>query len=574
MEQDRRDCLQRILESQATHKLIVSGPGTGKTYTFGKLLEYDPGESLVITLINNLVDEMQQEIGGLAEVRTFHSLSRKLLHKHPFGGITSRFHFFPKLTQVIENDSRILNEAGYLDRGFDKDALEEAFRLLNEQDGRVDFFIERANYYDAVGFDDSVYRVFSLFRESPEHVPQYHYVMVDEYQDFNALEVGLISTLEERNRMLIVGDDDQAIYHFRQASADHLRAKTGDPRYQHFPLPFCTRCTEVIVAAVQSIIGNAQNMGLLTQRLEKDFICYLPDKTSDNNSYPKIHVATCSVHRKNAPYISRYVESVIASIPAGEQHLALENEYPLALVVGESHYLKQIFDYLRDRFPNVVYRPSPNTSLTVLDGFILLFGKQDSNLAWRILVEFLSPNEFEELLITSIENGLPLIELIDIEFKAQQLSRVERIRDAIEGVDLVSDADIADLEEVLKLPFQDIITRVSESAQLDDRALRPMEEDIDQAFPTILLTTYNGCKGLSAGFTFVTGFEEGVFPDTNEQPTSTEVCQFIVALTRTRKQCHLIHTRMFAGNWTDKSIFLDWIPAELANHINVDKDFS
>lgn len=80
MEQERAECLNRILESKARHRLIISGPGTGKTFTFGKILEHDPRPSLVITLINNLVDDLQAEIGDLADVRTFHSFARLLLH--------------------------------------------------------------------------------------------------------------------------------------------------------------------------------------------------------------------------------------------------------------------------------------------------------------------------------------------------------------------------------------------------------------------------------------------------------------------------------------------------------------
>ncbi|MFQ5923178.1 MAG: UvrD-helicase domain-containing protein [Anaerolineales bacterium] len=95
----------------------------------------------------------------------------------------------------------------------------------------------RADYYDSVGFDDSVYRIHQLFAGNRDAIPTYNIVMVDEYQDFSPLEVGVIEFLESLNRTLIVGDDDQSIYHFRQASPEYLRAKACDPRYQQFPLP-------------------------------------------------------------------------------------------------------------------------------------------------------------------------------------------------------------------------------------------------------------------------------------------------------------------------------------------------
>ena len=63
MELDRKRHLENILASDASYKLIISGPGTGKTFTFGKILERDPGKSLVITLIKNLADDMQRDLG-------------------------------------------------------------------------------------------------------------------------------------------------------------------------------------------------------------------------------------------------------------------------------------------------------------------------------------------------------------------------------------------------------------------------------------------------------------------------------------------------------------------------------
>ena len=573
VEGERAKCLQRILDSDATHKLVIAGPGTGKTYTFGRLLEKDPGNSLVLTLINNLVDEMQKEIGELADVRTFHSYSRRKLHEHPFGGITTNFHFFPGLTRIINGDSLILHKAGLLERGYAEDELGIAFRLLIENDGRIEFFLERANYYDAVGFDDSVYRVLSLFNADSGTIPTYHYVMVDEFQDFNELEVTFLASLEDSSRMLIVGDDDQSLYHFRQASPDHLRAKANDARYQRFSLPYCTRCTATVIAAMEHVIEGAQALGLLNDRLDKDFVCYLPEKQADNEAYPKIRIATCSVQRGNAPYISRYIESVVSALPATEVELALKHNYPLALVVGESHYLRQIYDYLSERLSNVVYKPSSRFPITVLDGFGLLLEREDSNLGWRIVLQFLAPEDLEEFVISSAKGRTPLIELVDEPFKAQQLARIEILRRAAEDSDNTSPGEIEALEELFSLPIQEILESVSKPSQDVDQETRSGEEDLSMSEPTILLTTYNGSKGLSAGFTFITGLEENVFPNANDQPSFTEICQLIVALMRTRKQCHLIHTKNFAGKWTNRSVFLDWIPEELSERIQVDKGF-
>lgn len=573
MEQARRKCLERILESDATHKIIVSGPGTGKTYTFGRLIENDPGPSLVITLINNLVDEMQTELGELAEVRTFHSLARKLLHRNPFGGITPRFHFYPKISKIISDDSRILSSSGIIASGFSSEEFGQAFRLLIVNDDRVDFFLDRANYYDTVGFDDSVFRIYLLIQQYPDLVPSYHIVMVDEYQDFNALEVAMIASIEERNRMLIVGDDDQSIYEFRQASPQFLREKTNDRRYTQFPLPYCTRCTAVIVSAVDSVIRFAQSIGILLDRLDKEFVCYLPQKQADNEAYPKIQVATCTVHRKNAPYIARYIESVISNIPHDEVERANEGNYPLALVIGPGHYLCQIYEYLNERFQNVVFQSRSKARISLVDGIRFLLDRRDSNLGWRILSGLLNPADLDSLVANSADNQTPILDLIEEDFRERILHILSIIRVAISVTCSISQEEQEELEKFFKASFAEIMNllipgRVDANDATPTHTEAPARDE-----PTILLTNYNGCKGLSAGFTFVTGLEEGTFPANNRSPTFTEICQLIVALTRTRKQCHLIHTSRFAGNRTCRSVFLDWLNDDLVEQIRVNKDY-
>ena len=572
MELDRKRHLENILASDASHKLIISGPGTGKTFTFGKILERDPGNSLVITLINNLVDDMQRDLGELADVRTFHSLARMLLHQRPFDGITTEFHFFPPLSDVISLDSQVLASLDLIARGFSKNELSAGFRLL-EEDERTEFFIARANYYDAVGFDDSVYRILNLFRSHPETVPRYHNVMVDEYQDFSQLEVGVIEAFEAANRMLIVGDDDQSIYKFRQASPAHLRDKATDTKYIRFPLPYCTRCTEVIIATSDAVIESAQNHGFLEDRLEKEFVCYLPDKQSDSDDFPTIQIAVCTVHRKNAPYIAKYIESVISNISAHEIALANEGDYPLALVVGPGHYLAQIYDYLKEKFENVVYRPSSGIDVSVLDAFKLLRERQTSNLAWRILTELFASESLEDVIAGSADNRTPIPNLLDEPFKDRQLARLQAIIKAAVDTELLSSGEVADLETAIGMPLDEIIEIWLERDLKSDEEPEQEEPDPEHPEPTILLTNFNGCKGLSAGFTFITGLEEGLFPRNNRAPSDTEICQLIVALTRTRKQCHLIHTRRFAGKRTNPSVFFEWIPDELAELIDVDKDY-
>ena len=68
------------------------------------------------------------------------------------------------------------------------------------------------------------------------------------------MEVAFIDELEKRGSILIIGDDDQAVYDSRCASPDYLREKYNSGKYERFELPYCSRCPEVIVNAANAIL--------------------------------------------------------------------------------------------------------------------------------------------------------------------------------------------------------------------------------------------------------------------------------------------------------------------------------
>ena len=260
-EKDRKKCSDLILNSPAKKKIIVAGAGTGKTFTFQELLRGKNGNALALTFINNLADDLENELEGLAKSQTFHGYCIKLLRRAPFGGINAGFHIFPKLPMIIKSDEQIL---------FGRESnFDEAFQCLIEDDGYIDFYIGRANFYNAVGFNDSVYRMLQYFKSGSGEPPRYEQVVIDEFQDFNRLEVAFLEEMEKVNPILIVGDDDQAIYDRKNASPDFIREKAKDPDYGRFELPYCSRCTEVIVDAVDDVITHAKANGNLTDRVDK-----------------------------------------------------------------------------------------------------------------------------------------------------------------------------------------------------------------------------------------------------------------------------------------------------------------
>ena len=99
---DREAHTNAVVESAAKNKVVAAGPGAGKTLLFKRICEKKRGSVLVLSFINELINDLKADLSQLAEVRTLHSFATKQL----------KADFFPKLTDVIQNDrpAACLNE--------------------------------------------------------------------------------------------------------------------------------------------------------------------------------------------------------------------------------------------------------------------------------------------------------------------------------------------------------------------------------------------------------------------------------------------------------------------------------
>src|SRR5206468_9346111 len=88
----------------------------------------------------------------------------------------------------------------------------------------------------------------------------FQHVLVDEYQDTNAVQYELLKQLvgdPQRARFTAVGDDDQSIYGWRGATIDNLKRLPADyPALKVIPLEQNYRSTGSILAAANAVIGH------------------------------------------------------------------------------------------------------------------------------------------------------------------------------------------------------------------------------------------------------------------------------------------------------------------------------
>lgn len=285
----------------------------------------------------------------------------------------------------------------------------------------------------------------------------------------------------------------------------------------------------------------------------------MPDKRAENERYPRLVHALCSVETNKAPYIERFLAGAIEGIPAEDFEDASTGGYPAVLVIGSKQFSSRAFEHLRARFPGVRYKMSTRPAIRPIDGYLRLMEAPESRLGWRILLHAHKPDGWRDAVALALGEGLELTTLVDDEYREEQLQitkAIARIRDGgddhpedVSRAVQASSLELAGLLEALGLePVAD---------PDDERGVDPESEQLSA--PRILVTSLLGAKGLQASHVFVLGMNDGHFPRDNTGVTDDEACQLLVALTRGRKSCTLVSAGRFGQEWLSRSIFLEWL---------------
>jgi len=510
--------VKRVLESKSPKKLIVAGPGAGKTTLFQKLLDQTPGDAsqrLVLTFINNLRADLQRSLGSKATVNTLHGYCQLLLRRHTSlrSDLTADFVCHPGLVSHIKKDWTWIH-------GGVAPKFVDLMRNLTCSKEQGDFYRTRGDYYDAVDFDDSVYRVYRQLTDDPDSIPPYKLVLIDEFQDFNKMEAEIVNLLGRTSSIIIAGDDDQALYSkLRGASWEHIRIHHAGGEYEVFMLPFCMRCPEVVVGAVSDVITRATGESKLAGRIEKPFRYFAPAKGADSKLYPQIDLVRTSVQSGRTNYFGRYVEKIIRAIPETDFEKASEKHEPCVLVIGSKPYLPQVRQHLVDQGLLVDNAKEERNERN--EGLGILARNYGSNLGWRILLAFGDQVVARDCVRAAAERGVALAEVIPEPMKTEILGEAARYAALI--------------------------------------ATERVEEKPEPTTPRILLTSFEGSKGLSAQYVVLVGLHDGDLPRRATAITDIEICKFLVGLTRTKKKCTIIFCRRFGVIPKVISSFIGWI---------------
>jgi ATP-dependent DNA helicase Rep len=270
--------------------LVLAGAGSGKTrvivHKIARLLHtgLKAEQVAAITFTNKAAAEMRERAKALVGARaakglaisTFHSLGVRLLREDGERiGLKPRF-------SILDSDDvlSVLRDAGgstdaalarrwqwtisaWKNQGLNADAAAAAASGDDERTAArvMARYEERLAAYQAVDFDDLIGLPLKLLRDDADArrswQERFAHVLVDEYQDTNAVQYELLKALVgERARFTAVGDDDQSIYGWRGATIDNLKRLPLDfPALKVIALEQNYRSTGAILRAANHVIA-------------------------------------------------------------------------------------------------------------------------------------------------------------------------------------------------------------------------------------------------------------------------------------------------------------------------------
>lgn len=536
---EREALVRQVVDSTAGLRLVVAGPGTGKTYLFQVVVQ-DGRKYLTLSFVNSLVDDLSLALFGRSEVKTLHGFARSELRRL----IGESVRVSPLLPAIVREDVEIL-EGEAVD-------FEHLFHTRQEDDPAMAIYEERRKLYGHFGFADIVSHVVRRYEEDPTAVPAYDCVLVDEFQDFNPLEVALIEMLGTRSPLLLVGDDDQALYEYlKSASPRYIRdrhiGEAGD--YAVFELPYCSRCTDVIVDAANNLVATAQSHGLLSNRIPKR-LNYFPSEEKDAESQANPSITFAQIFANQVPgFITSSVEKIGSRLRRPFEILVL-SPTRLQCITLAAKLASKGFSSI-----SLAVRGGMD-SQRLLDGLRLLLDDKDCNLGWRIAAsEVLDRERLAEVVgETARSNGDDV--RISGMLKAQERSLIKRLLASARKVRSRQPTSDDNLRELLEACGIDALEAASQSLRDGHLAELPHGLPTGLAKTPVTITTFQGAKGLAADYVFIVNFDDQYcIKDRAAGPSDQDVCGFLVALTRARAGAYLVSTRAPDGDPT----FLEWI---------------
>jgi DNA helicase-2/ATP-dependent DNA helicase PcrA len=618
--------------------LVLAGAGSGKTrvitYRIAHLIHsgVHPSSILAVTFTNKAAGEMRSRAESLLQrqatgiwIGTFHSVCARLLRIYG-----SRVNLSPRFVIYDDSDQLVLLRRVQTDLGIPEHLLaakEVRWRIDQAKNAGVGpdrfeggdavrdlvariypEYERRLEAADAADFGNLLMKAVQLLGEDRELVDllaqRFEHVLVDEFQDTNAVQYRLVQQLSQAHRNLcVVGDDDQAIYGWRGANIRNILGFEKDhPETKVVKLEQNYRSTQVILDAAGAVIDG--NVGRKAKQL-----------WTDQRGGALIEISACEDERAEA----QTALSVIQRL-----RLAEERVFGDFAIFYRTHAQSRVIEEaLRGAIPPVPYavvggiRFYDRAEIKDLLAYLRLLANPADDVSLQRIINVptrgIGAGTMEKVAAVARQAELPLLETVRRcaageadaggSLKSAARNRLERFAALME--ELAEEAPKLDLsglaervlehtgyverlaidgspeaqsrvENLMELlaSIQDYENRTEDPSLIGFLEQVSLASDVDgysEKEGQVTLMTVHSAKGLEFPVVLIVGLEQGIFPHARSLSSPDQMEEerrlAYVAITRARQRLFLSFAR---SRWTysqvqanPPSVFLRALPSEL-----------
>ena len=584
---------------------VIAGAGSGKTRALTHRFAYLvselgilPANILCVTFTNKAANEMRQRIHNLTGdndtgyINTFHGFCVSVLQEDSHAvqypnsflvldnadidsmlriiyeerGLTLRDMTFAAARDMIEIQKLFKRPEYYQDMiRMSLDALHEKYlQATSAQDIIFYGYLYQEKKCFGLDYNDLIKFTLYIFEQNAEirlkWQKRLEYIMIDEFQDIDQLQVRLMEALcDYHKNLFIVGDPDQTIYTWRGANVKFLldfdkqypTAKTILMRENY-------RSTPQILAAANALIGKNHN------RIPKDLRPMLPDGESVLCHHARTAEAEAEwlafqmqeMHDRGVPFGKMAVLYRAHYVTRPVEETLQNRKIPYTIYSGVQFFgraeIKDALSYLRMialqddlSFRRVVNVPKRNIGLSrmkLLEEYAAAHGCT----LYQALRNLLDDESFQR---TKARQFVSLIERFSAAYRERPVSELlSAVLDESRYEEMLrtegSQERLDNLAE-LKQSVRDYELSCGEEATLEHYLAHVAlftNADADEAPDKVKLMTVHAAKGLEFPYVFLCGMNEGVFPSrkTRTLPGMEEERRLaFVAVTRAEKRLFL-----------------------------------
>ncbi|KAA3664708.1 MAG: hypothetical protein DWQ04_04335 [Chloroflexi bacterium] len=614
--------------------LVLAGPGSGKTRVLTFRIAYlvqelniAPWNILAVTFTNKAAKEMRNRVEQLMDGRlrglmmgTFHSTCARILRQET----DSMTHYDRNFVIFDTADQQQVVKQAMADLNLD-DKKHPVNKMLNGISNAKNELITpdiytATNYIaevtkriyaryqeilyanNAMDFDDLLMNVVHLFDQQPQvlqkYQQKYQHILVDEFQDTNTAQYGLLQRIASAHaNILVVGDSDQSIYKWRGADYRNIgKFRESYPEAEVILLEQNYRSTQLILDAAKAVILHNPN------RVHKDLFTERKggEKLVLRESYDETEEAETIVNNIEKLLLNGYsLNDCAVMYRTNAQSRVLEEMFmrttiPYRLVGATQFYkrreVKDAIAYMR-----LIHNPADSVSFNrVINTPTRGIGaKTQQNLREWAQVNGWQPSEALIKLSTDPDVQHP--------FRSRALNALTDFGNMLNAwITVRESATVGELMDMVlaQTNYRRYITdgaRDEEEARdrwdnvmelrnvavtggsttltdfLEQVALVSETDNLEENPNAVTLLTLHAAKGLEYKIVFLAGLEDGILPHSRSLEDAESLAEerrlFYVGLTRAEDRVYLSHAfrRTFYGE-TEVAIpsrFLRDIPMEL-----------